>query len=236
MHDNLLSPKVYDSDERELDEALRGIVSQVFEATLRPKINDIDVYGMPHLGRFEVVERFVKRDGLTLLRIDDEERMRYLFKAWKVKNSKRGLHFLRTFLQLLYPNEWAADQMWQEKDKPYPLHLKTANEIKGKQTRYWLTSRVQVSISDLVETGEYLLRVLPALRSVLGAKFVLMIAIMRRFVNSNDSGIGLYGVANLSALDMRTVDMVLPALANGLQLANMAQHAQVHYLHMELHK
>jgi hypothetical protein len=236
MHDNLLSPKVYDSDERQLDEALRDIVSQVFEETLRQKVNDIDVYGMPHLGRFEVVERFVKRDGLTLLRIDDEERMRYLFKAWKVKNPKRGLHFLRTFLQLLYPNEWAADQMWQEKDKPYPHYLKTTNEIKGQQTRYWQTSRVQVSISDLAETGEYLLRVLPALRSVLGAKFVLMIAIMRRFVNSADSGIGLYGVANLSALDMRTVDMVLPPLANGLQLANIAQHAHVHYIQMELNK
>ena len=234
MHDNLLSPKVYDSDERELDEALRDIVSQVFEDTLRPKINDINVYGMPHLGRFEVVERFVKRDGLTLLRISDEERMRYLFKAWKIKNPKRGLHFLRTFLQLLYPNAWAADQMWQEKDKPYPLHLKTANEIKGKQTRYWLTSRVQVSISDLTETGEYLLRVLPALRSVLGAKFVLMIAVMRCFANSNDNGIGVYGVANLSTLDMRTIDMVLPVLGNGLQLANISQHTQVHYIQMEL--
>lgn len=84
-------------------------------------------YGSPYLAQSALLTKFALNDGLSLMRADgDIDRLRYLFKAWRVKNPKRGFHFLRTYLQMLYPDGFTIEQLWQETDKPYTTSLVNA--------------------------------------------------------------------------------------------------------------
>lgn len=127
---------------------VKSVFADLFEKHLRLKERDINVYGMPHLGSFELISRNVERDGLSLLNNDDEAAMRYLFKAWKVRNPKRGLHFLRTYLQLLWPNKWELDQQWQSKEGNYPEGLSPLKYVQSNNPdeTHYLTFRIVASI------------------------------------------------------------------------------------------
>ena len=117
--------------------------------------------------------------------------MRYLYRAWRARNPKRGLHFLRTYLQLLWPDGNSCEQLWQPKHLPYPSGLMPRSLIRDDDPheRFILTSRVSVEIDEPGEQGAGLLRVLPALRSVVAARFILVIAILRSFESS-------FGISN----------------------------------------
>ena len=86
---------------------------------------DASVMGAPHLGSFDLVRKTVNRDGLVLLRGDREEAAtRYLYRAWKSGDiQKRGLHFLRTYLQMLFPNSCEVTQLWHSDQYEYPTAL-----------------------------------------------------------------------------------------------------------------
>ncbi|MGL5225021.1 MAG: hypothetical protein ACRC8Q_06830, partial [Aeromonas sp.] len=50
----------------------------------------------------------------------EEAATRYLYRAWRSGDiQKRGLHFIRTYLQLLFPEQSEVRQMWHVKDQPY---------------------------------------------------------------------------------------------------------------------
>ena len=97
--------------------------------------------------------------------------MRYLFRAWRAKNPKRGLHMLRAYLQLLWPNGWEMTQMWQDHDAEYPT-LSATDE-----GNHFLTSRVHVAISAGASDGSDVAAAAPAMRSVLAARFLLNVSI-----------------------------------------------------------
>lgn len=82
---------------------------------------DANVLGAAHLGSFDLVRKMVNHDGLVLLKGDREEAAtRYLYRAWKSGDvQKRGLHFVRTYLQLLFPGVTSVRQMWHDKRHPY---------------------------------------------------------------------------------------------------------------------
>jgi hypothetical protein len=98
--------------------------------------------------------------------------MRYLHKAWRGRNPKRGLHFLRSYLQLLFKDSWRLEQLWQLKSAPYPTVLTTKQTALSRGiNEYFLTSRIRASITD--EKSQNLDAITPAIRSALPARFVL---------------------------------------------------------------
>lgn len=141
--------------ENEVEAELKGLFVSLFDAMLAPAVFDVNVLGAPHLGSFDLVRRTVNADGLALLQGDREEAAtRYLYRAWKSGGTQgRGLHFLRTYLQMLFPNQCEIEHRWQEKAAPYPTSLRTTLPV-GQEDEYFLTSRVRVLLYFGVETQE----------------------------------------------------------------------------------
>ncbi|HZX81369.1 MAG TPA: hypothetical protein VFE72_10500 [Lysobacter sp.] len=108
--------------ENEVEAELKALFLSIFDSMLAPAMFDVNVLGTPHLGSSELVRRAVNMDGLMLLQGDREEAAtRYLYRAWKSGNTQgRGLHFLRTYLQLLFPNQCRVEQLWQAREAEYP--------------------------------------------------------------------------------------------------------------------
>ena len=102
--------------ERELKDLFVELFAMVGKDTF-----DAGVLGAAHLGSFDLVRKMVNHDGLVLLRgAREESATRYLYRAWKSGDvQKRGLHFVRTYLQLLFPGEASVRQMWHDKRYPY---------------------------------------------------------------------------------------------------------------------
>lgn len=177
-----LQPVVQFHEADELEQQLKALTLDLIGEYFRFYEREINAYGMPHLADFELIERWVKSDGLAMVRANSQDAMRYLFKAWRSRNPKRGLHFLRTYLQLLWPDGWAAEQLWQRKDKAYPEGLVSTLDtpIAGDPRRdYYLTSRVNIDVYAEGEDGKGLSSVARALRTTLSAKFVVMIRLLR---------------------------------------------------------
>ncbi|HEJ4320070.1 TPA: hypothetical protein SL531_001357 [Pseudomonas aeruginosa] len=104
---------------------LKQLFLDLFNQHLAADTFDVNVLGAAHLGSFDLVRRAVNTDGLVLMQGDREEAAtRYLYRAWKSGDVQgRGLHFLRTYLQMLFPNLCQVDQLWHDKNMPYPTGL-----------------------------------------------------------------------------------------------------------------
>lgn len=175
-----------------IEHQLKAMSLDVFREYLRGVEREINVYGAPHLGALEQVERWVKSDGIVITRTSSssDDSIRYLFKAWRSRNPKRGLRFLRTYLQLLWPNAWEAEQLWQHKKLPYPTALYSDSElvlrgVDDPSKDYFLTSRVNVNVSTSTETGSGVTQVARSLRYVCGARFLVNL----RYVQKSKSNI-----------------------------------------------
>ena len=156
----------------DVENDLRNLALQLYDDNLRELADEINVYGVPHLGPFRLVERNVTRDGLMVLRQGDEVGMRYLFKAWRFRNPRRGFHFLRTYLQVLFGDVSEIAQLWQKKSEPYPTALKSLADITNageSVSDYFLTSRVSVNIDTEIVPS----RITASLKSTLAARFVI---------------------------------------------------------------
>lgn len=159
----------------QLEAELKILFIRLFDQFIRPMAQEVNTVGMPHLGPFEQFERAVKNEGLALVRRGDEEAMRYLFKAWKARNPKRGLHMLRLYMRLLWPDGWSVNQLWCDKDGSYPQDVRLTDG-----GHHFLTSRVQVTISSGVTSGSDVASVAPALRSVVPARVVLNLTLEQK--------------------------------------------------------
>lgn len=118
-----LTPLERSFAENDVEAQLKALFLSLFDAMTASRLFDVNVLGAPHLGSFDLVRRAVNADGLVLLQGDREEAAtRYLYRAWKSGDSQgRGLHFLRTYLQMLFPNQCEVRQLWQETASAYPL-------------------------------------------------------------------------------------------------------------------
>lgn len=134
----------------EVEAQLKALFIQVFKEKLGEGAFDANVLGVAHLGHFDLIRRFIHADGLALAQNTQQEYLtRFLYRAWKFgKGQGRGLHFLRLYLQLLVPNAWDVQQLWQEKSKTYPQDLQTGVQVqeKGLKADVFLTSRVAISL------------------------------------------------------------------------------------------
>lgn len=177
MADRLL-PLQHSHDATELEAELKDLFIRVYAAGLAATADDINVYGAPHLGSFALVERNIEQDGLTVLRETSEDRIRYLFKAWRHRNPERGLHFLRLYLAAIFGGGESVSQLWQRIGAEYPLHLRTRDEVDSAAENiddYFLTSRVRVDLDTEVVPA----KLLASLRSSVAARILLNVRIGR---------------------------------------------------------
>lgn len=177
----------------DVESDLRDLLVRLYDETLAETAAEIDVYGAPHLGPIGLIRRSISADGLSVLNQSSEARLRYLFKAWRFRNPRRGTHFLKTYLRALFGEVYDVNFLWQKKTEPYPTYLRTAEEmaIAGEsESDFYLTSRLRVDLTtDLVPD-----RVVRALRTVVAARFVLEV----RISQVATSGFGVAGVASIS--------------------------------------
>lgn len=170
-------------------DAIKRLTIDLFREHLGADVFDANVMGMAHLGTFDLVRRFIQADGLGMLRSDREDAAtRYLYRAWKKADAQgRGLHFLRTYLQLLYPNEWEVHQLEQDKSRPYPEATLPARG----RTTHFLTSRLDILIDANAKNAPLLGSFVPTISSVIPARFVPQFAVFRQADLPTYSGVGL---------------------------------------------
>jgi hypothetical protein len=177
-------PLVRSHEADQLEAELKAIFLLMYETYIRPDERYVNVLGMPQHGPRELIEMSLANDGLSIYRGAGvaSGAGAYLLRAWRAHNPKRGLHLLRTYLQLLWPNVWTADQMWQDKAEDYPTALSSTDG-----GNHFLTSRVNVSLPARVTSGGDLNAIQSGLRASLPARMVMELAIA-----SEDSfGIGI---------------------------------------------
>lgn len=111
--------------ENEIEADLKKLFLDLFGTCLASDSFDANVLGAAHLGSLDLVRKAVNTDGLVLLQGDREEAAtRYLYRAWKSGDVQgRGLHFLRTYLQMLFPNGCEVHQLVHEHGHEYPTML-----------------------------------------------------------------------------------------------------------------
>lgn len=166
-----LLPLVNSHEADQLEHELKQIFIDVFDAYIRSDERYVNVLGVPHLGPRELVEQSLAADGLSIYR-GAHGPGAYLLRSWRAHNPKRGLHLLKTYLQLLWPNVWTATQMWQDKAQPYPTELTEEDE-----GNHFLTSRVHVSLPSRTTTGSDVNAISSGLRASVPARVVLDLSI-----------------------------------------------------------
>ncbi len=183
-----LAPLRHSVEFDEIERDLKAIFIAVFEDKIRPRERELNLYGMPHLGDITLLEQFLKLDGLAAVRRDVRQ-IRFLMRVWRGRNAKRGLRFLRNYLQIIFPNQWAVDQLW------HPLatiaHYPRDCTVDAGLLDHVLTSRVRVGIHVLAASAADVQMTGRALRSVLAARLLLEIVQMIRF----DSRFGMANAA-----------------------------------------
>ena len=154
----------------EIEGDLKQLFADLFDQQLTKCLFDANVLGAPHLGTFDLVRRSVNADGLVLLPgSTEEDATRYLYRAWRSRdNDGRGLHFLKTYLQMLFPNLCSVEQMMQAKNRVYPLDLYPASKHGGDDDKY-LTSRIEIIVDWASEMTNFT-KLMSVFRAVIPAR------------------------------------------------------------------
>lgn len=170
----MMLPLVYSNEDNQVEAELKAIFVEMFQQHVRDGERYANVLGMPHLGPREMIEQSLAADGLSIYRGSSvgSGAGAYLLRAWRARNPKRGLHLLKTYLQLLWPNVWTATQMWQSKAVAYPTAL-----VEADGGNHYLTSRVHVTLPARVSDGGDLNAIQAGLHASLPARFVLNLAV-----------------------------------------------------------
>lgn len=180
----------------DIEEQLQQLFIDLFERISVDAFDAINL-GAPNLGTFDLVRRAITADGLALLNSEREDAVtRYLHKAWSASdNQGRGLHFLRTYLQMLYPNEWQLFQLEQDKSIPYPYALRPDT---GNRETHFLTSRIKVLIDGNSANAPLLGKFVPILTSVIAARLVIAFETYKMLYINGIYGaqVGMLGIAN----------------------------------------
>lgn len=95
----------------QLETDLKTVFLTVFESMIRPRERQLNLYGMPHLGETDLIARALKDYGVAAVARDDVQTS-FLLMAAKSRNPRRGLIFLRQYLQSVWPNVWLVQPLW----------------------------------------------------------------------------------------------------------------------------
>lgn len=116
-----LVPLQHSHEQNEEETELKALFLRLWRKRLAARAFDNNVAGMAHLGSHDLVRRSITQDGLALLPGGSEAAARYIYRAWKAQtNQGRGLHFVRTYLQLLFPNVSKVEQLYMPIGGNYP--------------------------------------------------------------------------------------------------------------------
>lgn len=174
----------------EIEEVLRLMFLDLFNEMVRPKLDELNTIGIPHRAPLPVVQQAIKLDGLALERPDaDEAYIRQLYKSWRARNPRRGLSFITHYLQMLWPGLWQCKQLWQDPALPYPT-----GTVSQERPGYFLTSRVLVVVNLDDPSGAELEKMRGSLRSVLAARLVILVGLLRKFDGLMRMSCAFYGV------------------------------------------
>ena len=187
VHPPDLAPLAASHEADDLEAELKALFKQMFDTYIRPDERYVNLLGMPQNGPRALVESSLAADGLAIYRGADvaSGAGAYLLRAWRAKNPKRGLHLLQTYLQLLWPNVWTADQMWQDARRDYPKALA------AKPTEHHvLTSRIEVTLPARATTGGDAQAIAAGLRASLPARMVMKMSIVDE--TSFDAGLAIH--------------------------------------------
>lgn len=156
-----------------VEEQLRDMFIKVFDTYIASDFHDINVLGAAHLGSLDLVRRVINFDGLVLISNNREEpNTRRLYRAWKAGALQgRGLHFLRAYLQLLFPNSWTISQMMQVKALPYPTALYPSENFVNDPTMF-LTSRIQIAVAADNENAGSIGKIAGIIKDVIPARML----------------------------------------------------------------
>lgn len=192
-----LAPLRHSAEFDEIERDLKAIFIAVFEEKIRPRERELNLYGMPHLGGITLLEQFLKLDGLAAVRRDVRQ-IRFLMRVWRGRNAKRGLRFLRSYLQIIFPNEWAVYQLWHPQGSiaHYPRDCTLDTGLLD----HVLTSRVRVGIHVAVASAADVQMTGRALRSVLAARLLLEMVQMIKFASRFGMANAACGIAPLYAV------------------------------------
>jgi hypothetical protein len=156
----------------DIENELRNLFIDLFDAHIGSAAFDANVLGMAHLGSLDLVRKSVNADGLVLLPGDREEAAtRYVYRAWKSRNKQgRGLFFLKTYLQALFPGIWNVEQQMQTTAIAYPtaLYDRTSN---GDDSDKYLTSRLHIKL-DATGGLPDISSLVPVISAIIPARFV----------------------------------------------------------------
>jgi hypothetical protein len=183
------------SFERDAVEAdLKKLFLDLWDAHLAMEAFDINVLGMAHLGTLDLVRKSVNADGLVLLPGDREEAAtRYAYRAWKARSMQgRGLFFLKTYLQLLYPGYWDVEQQMQDKAQAYPTALYDRS-THGNDADKYLTSRLHIRL-DVAGNITNVDSIVPVIAAILPARFVPKLSLIMH----TESAVNVAAVFNAS--------------------------------------
>jgi hypothetical protein len=119
-----LQPLANSAEYDELETELKAVFTSVFNAMIRDRERQLNFTGMPHLGDAELMERVLKLNGLAIIRRDDT-RTAFLLKAALARNPRRGMLFLKQYLQATWPNVWKVEPLWHPiaTANEYPDHV-----------------------------------------------------------------------------------------------------------------
>jgi hypothetical protein len=106
-----LQPLAQSFEYDQLETDLKAIFMAVFESMIRPRERSLNLYGMPQLGDAELVERALKDSGLAIVK-RDVTRSSFLLQAARARNPRRGMIFLKQYLQAVWPNDWKVEPLW----------------------------------------------------------------------------------------------------------------------------
>jgi hypothetical protein len=95
----------------QLEDDMKDVFLTVFDQYIRPFERQVNLSGMPHLGDTELIERTLKDYGLAIVR-RDATRTAFLLKAARARNPRRGMLFLKQYLQSVWPGVWKVESLW----------------------------------------------------------------------------------------------------------------------------
>lgn len=158
-----------DGLETDLLTAFKAVMANEVQSGLQ----DLVDYGCPHMGSATVIERFTKQDGLVVLRRTDvaDSLMQVIYSTWISLGSERGLNFLEFVLTMLWAGKYELIRLWHSIDRiaRYPRFLSMKEQV-----GYFLTSRINLEISEDVELSE-IVELSPSVRKLVPANIVLKV-------------------------------------------------------------
>lgn len=157
----------------DLEDGVKKIFIHLFKEHIGEESFNAFVSGVPHLGSFPLVQRFLNDDGLALLDSSMiEPATRYLYRTWKSGDvQKRGLHVVKIYMRLLFGDGAEVYQLQQPINEPYPTFLEQFDPLIGLLDEHFLTSRVNLDI-DISMSTQPIKRITNSIQSVLPARFV----------------------------------------------------------------